>query len=193
MIKVKTDIDVTGHHFNHWPLLRISHNGVVLFDGEIENQRTINLNLECGKHNILTFEHYGKQFGENSVWDSAEDGSKSCYVEINDIRFDDVSIENYKNKLTFCTKWSDTQLQLNTKEFIDQYDKFAFSGPMSFNGIVNLEFETPVFNWLTISKYKVPMAEIAYFSNYSARWHYDEDLKIIKEIEELINEKNSSN
>ena len=65
---------------------------------------------------------------------------------------------------------------------------------INFNGSILIELDTPIYNWLIISKYKVPITDTTYFSNYSARWHYDEDFKIIKEIKELIQfDKNRSN
>ena len=85
-------------------------------------------------------------------------------------------------------------MQQNTKEFIDTYSKIQCYGMMNFNGSIVIEFDTPIYNWLIISKYKVPITDTTYFSNYSARWHYDEDFKIIKEIKELIQfDKNRSN
>ena len=59
---------------------------------------------------------------------------------------------------------------------------------MNFNSIFTLEFETPILNWLTIAKYKQPVKDTAYFSNHTLRWHYDEDLKLIEEIKQLINQ-----
>jgi hypothetical protein len=59
---------------------------------------------------------------------------------------------------------------------------------MTFNGEIVLDFETPVLNWLTIKKFQVPINEdAAYFSNYSARWHYARDLELINSIKQLMN------
>lgn len=192
MPSVKANIDVTGHYYNDWPLLQISLNGVTVFDGAIEHDQCIELILDCADRNLLTFCHYGKRFGEGRVWDSAADGTGSRELIINDIRFDGVSIDHLRSQLMFKTQWSDLQLQQNTQEFIDHYSEFASNGMMSFNGTIDLEFETPIYNWLTLSKYKVPMTEAAYFSNYSARWHYEQDLELINEIRELIHAKNRS-
>jgi hypothetical protein len=59
---------------------------------------------------------------------------------------------------------------------------------MNFNSLFKISFETPILNWLTIAKYKMESKQHAYFSNYSLRWHYEEDLKLIEEIKSLIKE-----
>jgi hypothetical protein len=143
----------------------------------------------------LKFIHYGKSFGENDVWDSSPDASEQCFINIDDICFNEVSIgETLKSKLVFVTEWSDLQRQQNTQEFIDTYSTIQCYGMMNFNGSIIIDFDTPVYDWLIFNKYKVPMTDTAYFSNYSARWHYEEDLKVIDEIKELIDfDKNRSN
>jgi hypothetical protein len=193
--QVNLTISLTGYYYNHWPNLRILHNNVTVFDQPIINDQLLTLNLDCVETNELKFIHYGKSFGENGVWDSNANASEQCFINIKDIQFNNVSIgETLKSKLIFDTKWSDLQLQQNTQEFIDTYSTIQCYGMMNFNGSIAIDFNTPIYNWLIFSKYKVPMTDTAYFSNYSARWHYEEDLKVIKEIKELIDfEKNRSN
>jgi hypothetical protein len=187
--QVKLTVELSGHYYHHWPYVKILHNNESLFDGEIINHQTLIFNLTCPQTNKIQFIHYGKQFGENNVWDSNPDTNEQCYVTVDDIKFNDVSIgEKFKSgQLSFIAHWSDLQLKNNPKEFIDEYSNFLSYGAMNFNGEINIDFETPVYNWLILSKYKVPLTDLAYFSNYTLRWHYEEDLKIIEEIKELIN------
>jgi hypothetical protein len=193
--QVNLIISVTGHYYNHWPNLKILHNNIIIFDQPIVNKQQLTFDLTCTQINELKFIHYGKSFGENGVWDSSPNASEQCFVNIDNIFFNAVSIgEALKSKLIFNTEWTDLQIQQNTQEFIDTYNKIQCYGMMNFNGSITIEFDTPIYNWLILSKYKVPITDTAYFSNYSARWHYDEDLKIIKEIKELIQfDKNRSN
>jgi len=193
--QVNLTISLTGHYYNHWPNLKILHNNVTVFDQTIIGDQSLTFELPCNKNNELQLIHYGKCFGENGVWDSSSDASEQCFININDICFNEVSIgESMKSKLIFNTKWSDLQIEQNTQEFIDTYSTIQCYGMMNFNGSIAIEFDTPVYNWLIFSKYKVPMTDTAYFSNYSSRWHYDNDLKVIEEIKELINfDKNCSN
>ena len=191
---VELIVSLTGHYYNHWPNLKILHNNIVVFDGQIIDGQILKLNLNCSLTNILKFVHYGKQFGENGVWDSNSDASEQCFINIKDIKFNQVSIgEKLKAKLIFKTNWTELQRQHNTQEFIDTYSTTQCYGSMNFNGEIELKFNTPVYDWLILSKYKEPLADTEYFSNHSARWHYEKDLKIIKEIKELISFDKNSN
>ena len=192
--QVALAVDLTGYYYNHWPKLKILHNNVVIFDDEIIDYQQLTLNLDCPTTNALKFIHYGKQFGENGQWDSNADSSEQCYINIKDIKFNQVTIgEKFKSELIFDTHWTSLQLERESPEFINKYSKIQCYGAMNFNGEIHMKFETPVYNWLIFSKYKVAMTDTAYFSNYSSRWHYEEDLKVIEEIKELINfDKNSS-
>jgi hypothetical protein len=193
--QVNLTISLTGYYYNHWPNLKILHNNVTVFDQAIVNDQQLVLALPCDKTNRLEFIHHGKSFGEEGIWDSNADASEQCFINIKDILFDQVSIgETLKSKLMFDTAWSDLQLEQNTQEFLNTYSKIQCYGMMNFNGSIVIDFDTPIYNWLIFNKYKVPMTDTAYFSNYSARWHYEEDLKVIDEIKELIHfDKNRSN
>lgn len=193
--QVNLTISLTGYYYNHWPNLKILHNNVTVVDQSIIGDQLLTFDLPCNKNNELKFIHYGKSFGENDVWDSSPDASEQCFINIDDICFNEVSIgETLKSKLVFVTEWSDLQRQQNTQEFIDTYSTIQCYGMMNFNGSIIIDFDTPVYDWLIFNKYKVPMTDTAYFSNYSARWHYEEDLKVIDEIKELIDfDKNRSN
>ena len=193
--QVNLTISLTGYYYNHWPNLKILHNNVAVFDQPIIDHRLLTIDLPCDKINELKFIHYGKSFGENGVWDSSPDASEQCFINIDDILFNKVSIgETLKSKLIFDTIWSNLQLEQNTQEFINTYSKIQCYGMMNFNGSITIEFDTPIYNWLIFNKFKVPMTDTAYFSNYSARWHYEEDLKVIDEIKELIHfDKDRSN
>lgn len=185
---INLSVDLTGNYYNHWPFIKIYHNQKLLFDNCIENKQTLSFNLLCSdNNNYLKFVHYGKKFGEDNVWDSLSDGSAQCDIKIEDIKFENVSIgKNLMSQLNFITHWSEPQKQ-HDHEFLSQYSKFRSNGLMSFNGEITLEFEVPILSWLIVSKYKVPITDTAYFSNYSLRWHYDEDLQIIKQIKEIMN------
>ena len=193
-VPVLLTVDVCGYYYNHWPFLKILCNNKLIFDDNIIEHQQLNFNLECDEQNTLEFVHYGKSFGENNIWDSNHDASEQCFIEVKDIKFDHVSIDNQlKSKLVFKTHWTDLQITQNSEEFISQYSQIFSNGSMNFNGSFILDFETPVYRWLTLSKYKQSMQELAYFSNHTARWHYEEDLRIIDEIKGLMNfDKNTS-
>jgi hypothetical protein len=158
-------------------------NGAELFHQQVVESITADFEVSCFQKNFLEFEHYGKSFGTNGIWDSGAE--QDCFVQIKDIRFDDVSIADIRSQLEFISKWDDGTDPEQIKNFsiIPHCD-----GLMNFNGTIGLEFDTPVYDWMIVKKFKKPIDKnIAYFSNHTARWHYEEDLKILDEIKSLMN------
>jgi hypothetical protein len=178
----KISIDLRGHYCNHWPWVIVRLNGNELFNQQVIESITMDFDLVCDQHNLLEFEHYGKSFGTNGIWDSTPE--QDCFAQITDIRFDDVSIDNIVSGLTFISKWSQDSDP-------DQVENFSTinncNGLMNFNGVISLEFDMPVYDWLIVKKYKKPIDKnIAYFSNHTSRWHYEEDIRILDEIKNLM-------
>jgi len=186
--QIKLEIDLKGQYCNHWPFARIILNDQKLFDGEVVDSVNLMFNIDAQKKNQLLIEHYGKQFGDNNIYDCIPDRGEDCILTINDIRFNDVTVgSEIMSKLFFKTIWTEQQLQTTAPDMLLQMSKIScHSGTMNFNSIFSLEFETPILNWLTIAKYKQPLENNAYFSNYSLRWHYEKDIELINEIKELM-------
>jgi hypothetical protein len=184
---VNIKVDVTGYYFNHWPYLRILLNDQVIHDGKIVDHQLLEFAVDCGPANRLEFVHYGKRYNDNNIWDT--DGANECYLNINDVLFEDVGLGvHLRSQLEFETHWRPFQLTDHDSEFIQQHSRLLSNGMMTFNGAIAIDFETPVLNWLTIKKFRVPINDdAAYFSNYSARWHYEPDLEIINSIKQLMN------
>jgi hypothetical protein len=193
--QVNLSIDLEGQYCNHWPFAKISVNNQTLFDGEIQNCITFDFTINAKENNYLCIEHYGKRFGENNVYDCIPDQMQDCLLAISDIRFDDITIGyELMSKLVFKTIWTETQLQTMTPDLLQAMSIIPCNSTttvynkMNFNSQFMLKFELPILNWLTIAKYKKPNEDVAYFSNHSLRWHYEEDLKLIEEIKKLINQ-----
>jgi hypothetical protein len=186
--QIKLAIDLKGQYCNHWPFARVIVNNQVLFDGEVVDLVNLIFNIDAQEKNQLIIEHYGKQFGDNNVYDCTADQSQDCTLTIKDIRFEDITVgSEIMNKLFFTTVWTEKQLQTMAPDVLLQMSTIhCQNSTMNFNSIFNLEFETPILNWLTIAKYKKPSENNTYFSNYSLRWHYEKDLELIEEIKELM-------
>jgi hypothetical protein len=194
MFNVEVTVKAIGYYFNHWPNLKIYHNNQEMFDGQIIDAVDLRFNLTCTDNNTLSIVHYGKRFGEDNIWDSDAEGKQSCYVEIKDILFNGITGQDgIVPHLEFTTHWTPKQLE-GDSEFIQQNSKILSHGTMGFNGEILLEFTAPIYDWLIDKKFKLPVKETAYFSDYSSRWHYDEDIKLLEEIKSLIKyDKNRNN
>lgn len=194
MTVIDFNLNVTGHYFNHWPYLKIYHNGQEIFNDQVINIADLNFKLDCKETNTLQIIHYGKKFGDDDIWDSDNDGKQNCYLQINDIKFNDISGKNdILPQLELVTHWTPMQLK-SDPEFLNQHSRFCSLGMMVFNGEIAIEFTTPIYNWLIDKKHKIPLKETAYFSDYASRWHYGKDLELIEEIKSLIHyDKNRSN
>ena len=178
----RVSIDLQGHYCNHWPWVIVRLNETELFNQQVIESITVDFDVVCDQHNLLEFEHYGKSFGTNGVWDTND--QQDCFAQIKDIRFDNVSVDNITAGLTFISKWNPDSNPEQVKNFSTINN---CNGLMNFNGTIGLEFDTPVYDWMIVKKYKKPIDKnIAYFSNHTARWHYEEDLKILDDIKDLM-------
>ena len=188
MQSIKLELDLKGQFCNHWPLVLICVNNQKLFDGTVEDSVNLNFDINAGDTNVLSVQHYGKSFGDSGIYDCVADQSQDCVLIIKDIRFQGVTVgQELMSKLFFETAWTPAQLESLSADYLSQMSRIsAVSGQMNFNSQLILQFETPVLNWLTMAKYKIEAKNTAYFSSYSLRWHYKEDLKIIKEIKQLM-------
>jgi hypothetical protein len=189
--QIKLEIDLKGQYCNHWPYARITVNDQVLFDSTVVNSINLIFNINAQEKNQLTIEHYGKQFGDNNVYDCTADQSQDCILTIEDIRFENITIgSEIMNQLFLKPVWTKKQLQTIDPDVLLQMSTIScqYNTMMNFNSIFSLEFETPILNWLIISKYKKPLENNAYFSNHSSRWHYERDIELIAEIKELMNQ-----
>ncbi len=182
----KISIDLQGHYCNHWPWVVVRLNGIELFNQQVIESITVDFDVVCNQHNLLEFEHYGKNFGENGVWDTNLSSHQDCFAQINDIRFDDVSIDNVRHELTFISRW-------NEKSDLEQVKNFSTinhcNGLMNFNGVIELEFDTPVYSWLINEKFiKKNVANNPIFNKSgNRRFDYKYVLDKINKIKQIIN------
>jgi hypothetical protein len=160
-------------------------NGIELFNQQVIESIKLDFDVACDQHNLLEFEHYGKSFGTNGVWDTTSE--LDCFVQINDIRFDDVSVDNIIiSGLTFISKWNQDSDPEQVKNFstIDHCN-----GLMNFNGVIGVEFDTPVYNWLIEEKFiKKQSTNNAIFNKSgNRRFDYKYILAQIDKIKQIIN------
>lgn len=186
---MEIQIDVTGFYCNHWPNLKITLNNQALFCGEVVDKLTLIFNVEGLDKNQLVFEHFNKSFGEDGIYDTIPEQLIDCKLQIEDIKFDKVSIgKKLRSQLSFHTIWNEHQLLTQSQNFIEQFSFIKETdGWMAFNGKIVFDFKTPIYDWLIIEKYKVENAKNkAFYSNFETRWQYDPDLLVLDDIRKLM-------
>ena len=125
-----------------------------------------------------------KRFGENNKWDTkiadnkivADKTIKLLSVELDGVDCVDLFTEK------FHVKRSDRQPSYFP-------DIVQSNNVMNYNGYFYLNFDLPLYNSLINKKFKKQVSDdISYFSNYSKVFHYDEEIKIINSIKNILNE-----
>jgi hypothetical protein len=182
----KISIDLQGYYCNHWPWVVVRLNGIELFNQQAIESITLDFDVVCNQTNLLEFEHYGKNFGENGVWDTDLSNHQDCFVQINDIRFNDVSIDTIRHELTFISRWNEKSDPEQVKNFSTIYH---CNGLMNFNGVIRLEFDIPVYSWLIKEKFiKKDLTDHSIFNKSgSRRFDYKYVLDKINKIKQIIN------
>ena len=183
----KLCIHATSRFCNRWPTLVVHHNGKLIHTEIVEKEATINIDLDSyqDKPNTLQVGMKGKMFGKDNVYDTVmEDGfiKEDLQLHLTDVKLDDVSI------LDLLTK-NDFTIELVEGMKVYHKTKFKCFGEMCFNGYYQTEYELPLYNYLTLAKWKKPInADVSYFSNHTMVFHYEEQQKEIDELEEILNE-----
>ena len=179
-------LDVTGQYCNRWPTLIIWHNDQEVYCSQIENKQQISLKLDAKENqtNTLAIGMKGKQFGKDGIYDTVvTDGRiiEDLQIKINAVSLDDIPILDLLLKNDY---------HINIVEGMDDNhaDSIKANGELCFNGHYNTQYELPLYNYLTNAKWKQPLKTMSRHSNSSALFHYEEQQKEIKEIEEILDE-----
>lgn len=175
---------------NKWPKIKIYFNNEIIDTVVCENPVTLNYQVQESDHNLLSFELVNKNFGDNGLWDISSDG-QGLEATITDIALNNVSIGHLLSSAKFKTKWTPAQVGYLDKSFIDTYSEYFSNGMLSFNGILTFEFLSPVYDFLIEKKFKVPYdSKIAFYSNKTELFHYEDGLAIIDDIKKIISQHN---
>ena len=178
------DVKVIGTFCNSWPNLIIELNDKTIYDDVIVDTQVINLQVNnlLDKNNKIILGMKGKKFGKNKVWDTKVENNKIIAdktIKILSLKLDEVECKDLFNS-QFHVKRSDQQ----PSYFPDTVES---SDTMHYNGYFGFSFDLPLYNSLINKKFSNKSEdEISYFSNYTKVFHYDEEIKIITEIEENL-------
>ena len=193
MIKLTLKLESTN--CNGWPNLIIEFNNKKMLEKIIEKESTLEVELDnvLKANNQLIIGMNNKSFGRKGIWDTKTKDNKiiadktltiiSC--KLNDVETKDLLIKN-----KFHIKLVDKQPSYYPTIVPSQ-------GIMNYNGYFFVSFSLPLYNDLTNQKFKREVDhDKSYFSNYTKVFHYDDEQKIISEMESILNnidEKSSNN
>ena len=193
MINLTLELESTN--CNGWPNLIIEFNNKKIIEKIIEKESTLEVELDnvLKSNNQLTVGMNNKSFGRKGIWDTKTKDNKIIAdktLTITSCKLNDVETKDLLIKNKFHIKLVDKQPSYYPTIVPSQ-------GIMNYNGYFFISFSLPVYNDLTNQKFKKQVDhEKSYFSNYTKVFHYDEEQKIISEIESIlnnINEKSSNN
>lgn len=170
---------------NHWPELTVRFNNKNIFCSNISEEQTIKLNIDHCSKNRLEIGLSNKRFGAENVWDTQTDQDGNITDDLKiilvDVLVDDISIIDILLKNMYCVD--------NTLGQPFNNEKIYSEGTINFNGFFEFEYSLPLLNSIINQKFKIPVNNnVSYFSNYTKTFYYEEDLKIIKEIEKILDE-----
>lgn len=180
------ELKVSATYCNRWPTLWVDLNGVTLTETVIDCPKTISVLLHSNlEKNKLSIGMKGKQFGEQNIWDTQVDEQGKIINDLqlvfDDVKLEDVSILDLLIKHQYYADDTHGQPIQNAPVLVD--NKIGFNGSFTF------EYTLPVLNSITNQKFKLPLNEdISYFSNYTALFHYEEDQRLINEIQDILDD-----
>lgn len=192
---IKLTLKLKSTNCNGWPNLIIEFNNKKIIEKIIEKESTLEVELDnvLKSNNQLTVGMNNKSFGRKGIWDTKTKDNKIIAdktLTITSCKLNDVETKDLLIKNKFHIKLVDKQPSYYPTIVPSQ-------GIMNYNGYFFISFSLPVYNDLTNQKFKKQVDhEKSYFSNYTKVFHYDEEQKIISEIESIlnnINEKSSNN
>tara|TARA_B100001059_G_C17789107_1_gene559024 strand:- start:226 stop:828 length:603 start_codon:yes stop_codon:yes gene_type:complete len=184
---VLLNIEATSQYCNHWPTLVINHNGVQIFSDVIAEQKTIELELESieNQQNTLQVGMKGKMFGDKGVFDTVvTDGviTEDLQINLQKVTLDQVDIMDLLTRNDYTV-----DIVPGMKPY--HKTKFKANGELAFNGYYVMEYELPLFKYLTNAKWKKPADDgVSYFSNHTMVFHYEEQKKEMQETELILKE-----
>ena len=193
MIKLNLKLDATD--CNGWPNLIIEFNNKKILEKIIEKESTLEVELDnvLESNNQLIIGMNNKSFGRKGVWDTKTENNKIIKdktLTITSCKLNDVETKDLLIKNKFRVRLVDNQPEYYPTIIPSQ-------GIMNYNGYFFINFSLPLYNNLTNQKFKRQIDhDKSYFSNYTKVFHYDEERKIISELESIlnnINEKSSNN
>lgn len=177
---LKLSLSIEPMWCNHWPCLKIICNDKIYWEGSLESQTQIDIDIPLENNNELRIQHFDKKFGENNIWDTQTFDGKIIQdraFKITSLAFNDVDIVKHIMRFPFV---KDDGSEMRTDYF-------------GFNGDLIIKFRNPVYEWIiedlvrpTTGPDSAP--DFIIETSHNNLFDYDQDLVEIKKIKSLLKE-----
>ncbi len=183
---MKIDIEVNATHCNTWPTLVLEINNNKIFSDLVKDRQKISLEYTDLKQqgNKFVIGMIRKSFGLADIWDTVYKNNivvQDKKIEILSLKLDDVECKDLLGSRFY--------VQRTGKQPSYFPDVVESTGVMNYNGYFTFDFDLPLYNSIINKKYKQEEnKDLSYFSNYTKVFHYDDEIKVINEINSILKE-----
>jgi hypothetical protein len=140
---MKFQLSLTGSKCNEYPCLTVLHNQQVVYSGIIQENTTLEFDIDLQTNNLITLEGINKSQGENGKWDTQlnEEGQiiADKWLSINNIWIDNISMG---------PEWIKSLTLVNGTEVQQFFDRTWWN-----NGSVNFSIQLPLLDWIIDEKF----------------------------------------
>ena len=153
MEKVNFKIELEGHGWdNKWPAAVISVNNKVYINTLVPggtNFYKFDVELPENSNHVLSIAYTNKNYREDIVLDDTESIVKSKFLVVKNISIEDIELQHdIIYNLTSFTVSEDWYLKQNTKDPKTYPLIIKNELTLSWNGVWELPFETPLYLWM---------------------------------------------
>lgn len=163
--------------------MRVLLNNNIYFDNQVTDSIDVLFEAPLQQSNSLIILHYDKNFGQNGQWDTVSNNGvivQDRAIKLHSIELDDVAITKYV--IDHCPFVTDQGESITTSYY-------------GFNGQVQINFDTPVYDWIIDTVIKPKSRKVLDLvqpieTSYDNLFDYKQDQVELEELDNIL-EKNA--
>jgi len=137
---LQIDLTSDAAYDTHWPNIDIVINSKIVYSGVVNKKLLFESEFDTYQNNLISIVFKNKRFGPDT-WDTIVDSNgnivKDQHILVKSIRIDECNLNFLISK---------TALKLEDGSLVKT------NGYISFNGIYNIEFKEPYYDWVHITR-----------------------------------------
>jgi hypothetical protein len=171
----------TSTYCNTWPTVNLTVNNQIILNSTVVESLDFSTAIDISNYNTLSVSMIGKQFGP--VWDTKLHNGEIIQdktLSIKCFEFDDVDILPILNKRKMHVVDSGKNQR---DDYIDHKCSFHF------NSSLDLEFTTPIYNWIITEKFIKDdeyVIDDKSFGSWKNKFNYDTTREYLDKIQKLL-------